>query len=74
MVSLFVAKYAEVLAAFNFAAGLVALVELFLATMFFDDWQIGGYVGAAGIAFVTAAGILEMISVYARGRERRRGG
>jgi hypothetical protein len=71
--SLFFAKYAEVLAAFNFAAGLFALVELVLATMFFDDWQLGGYLAATGIALVTAAGVLEMINVYLRDRQRRRG-
>lgn len=72
--SLVFAKYAEVLAAFNFAAGLIALVELIMATMFFDEWQIGGYIAAAGIALVVAAGILEMILVALRDRQRRRGG
>ncbi len=42
--------------------------------MFFDDWQIGGYIAAAGIALVTAAGILEMFTVALRDRQRRRGG
>ncbi len=55
-------RFAKLLAALNFAAGLFALEELYLTALGYDKWLFGGYLALAGLTLVLVAGILAAIT------------